>query len=77
MRAENIGPRERRKRAISGVLGLFVGLAAFVALLTWLAARMDPACHGECLGALRVWRLGLFLPFWFGALGWFQAESHT
>ena len=63
MRAENIGPRERRKRAMTGVLGLFVGLAAFVALLV--------------LGVPRVWRLGLFLPFWFGALGWFQAQGRT
>jgi hypothetical protein len=63
MRAENIGPRERRKRAITGVLGLLVGLGAFVSLLA--------------LGAPRVWRLGLLLPFWFGALGWFQAQSHT
>jgi len=48
---------------MTGVLGLFVGLAAFVALLV--------------LGVPRVWRLGLFLPFWFGALGWFQAQGHT
>jgi len=63
MRAENIGPHERRKRAVTGVLGPLVGLGAFVALLI--------------LGAPRIWRLGLFLPFWFGALGWFQAQSHT
>jgi len=63
MPAENIGPRERRKRVMTGVLSLLVGLAAFAALLA--------------LGAPRVWRLGLFLPFWFGALGWFQAQGHT
>jgi len=63
MPAENIGPRERRKRGMTGGLGLLVGLAAFAALLA--------------LGASRIWRLGLFLPFWFGALGWFQAQSHT
>ena len=43
MRVENIGPRERRKRTITGVLGLLEGLAAFVSLLA--------------IGAPRVWRL--------------------
>jgi len=63
MGVENIGLRERRKRAMTGVISLLIGLTAFVALLA--------------LGAPRVWRLGLFLPFWFGALGWFQAQGHT
>jgi len=59
----NIGFRERRKRMRFGVMLLVAGgLGAAV-----LAAS----------GADRSWRLVLFLPFWAGALGVFQAREKT
>ena len=61
--AENIGPRERRKRRIVGVAALIVALAVFAFLLY--------------LRAPRVLRLGLFPPLWFAGLGWFQAQACT
>jgi hypothetical protein len=59
----NIGPRERRKRMTFGVLLLgLAGLSAVAALL---------------LHAHRLWSVALFLPFWVGALGVFQATGMT
>jgi hypothetical protein len=61
--AENIGPNGRRQRVIMAAIALLVGLAGFAFLRT--------------LGAPRVSRLCLFLPFWFAGLGWFQAQGRT
>jgi len=59
----NIGVRERRKRMKFGVtLVAASGLVATVLVAT---------------GADRWWRLALFLPFWAGALGVFQAREKT
>ena len=60
---ENIGPRERRRRLIAGVAGLAV---AFGGLALLVATGVD-----------RTWRVALFLPFWFGALGLAQARART
>ncbi len=62
-RFANIGPGERRKRLWMGVTMLVVG--ALVALALILA------------GAQRWWRVALFIPFWMGALGLFQAREKT
>ena len=59
----NIGPRERRKRLVMGVATL--GVSAAIALALILA------------GVNRWWRVGLFIPFWMGALGVFQAREKT
>lgn len=59
----NIGPQERRKRLRFGVIAVAVGVAlAIVLTLT---------------GVNRLFRLGLFLPFWVGALGYLQAREKT
>src|SRR2546425_12964156 len=63
VRAANIGPKGRRRRALMGVLTLAAGIAALVVLLL--------------SGVGRGWRGALFLPFWAGALGVFQARGHT
>lgn len=59
----NIGPAERRKRLIVGVVAL--GVCVVAALLLSLD------------GAPRYWRLLLFLPFWTAALGIFQARANV
>ncbi len=59
----NIGPREERKRLILGVATLAVSVGITIGLIY--------------SGVDRWWRLGLFLPFWFGALGIFQALEAT
>jgi len=61
--AVNIGPKERRKRLISGVILLALSLGILVALI---AADVNQ------------WRrLALFLPFWMSMLGFFQARERT
>ncbi len=60
---ENIGPRERRRRAVFGLLALAVGLALAAALVL--------------SGANRWWRLVLFLPFAGSAAGFLQAREKT
>jgi hypothetical protein len=60
---ENIGPREVRKRLIFGALFLLLALAGAVALVLG--------------GASRLWRLGLWLPLWGAALGYYQARERT
>ena len=62
-RAANIGPRERRKRLLTGAVVLIVGFAGLGVLI---GAGLHPA-----------WRLGLFVPFWLAALGYFQARERT
>ena len=59
----NIGPGERRKRLLMGVTMLAVGASLALTLIL--------------IGAPRQWRLTLFLPFWMGALGFFQAREKT
>jgi hypothetical protein len=61
--AVNIGPAEGRKRLSAGVIGFAVGLVLALALI----AMRAPA----------LWRLLLFFPFLFGALGVFQSRDKT
>jgi hypothetical protein len=62
-RIANIGAGERRKRLRFGIVGLGVG-AVIAVLLAVIHAPL-------------VWRLPLFLPFYVGALGIFQARDKT
>jgi hypothetical protein len=62
-RGINIGARERRKRLMVGVVALSLGAIIAVLLVV--------------VGAPLVWRLPLFLPFYAGALGFFQARDKT
>jgi hypothetical protein len=59
----NIGPGERRKRLNAGIVGLAVGIVLAVLLIA--------------LRAPAPWRLLLFFPFLFGALGVFQSRDKT
>lgn len=63
VRAANIGPKGRLRRALTGLATLAVGIVALVVLLL--------------SGADRGWRAALFVPFWAGALGLCQARAHT
>jgi hypothetical protein len=63
LRVVNIGQRERRKRLVFGFAALGVG--AVIALLLIL------------IDAPLVWRIPLFLLFFVGALGVFQAREKT
>ena len=63
VRAANIGPKGRRRRALMGVATLAVGV---VALVVSLMSGVD-----------RGWRVALVVPFWAGALGLSQARDHT
>jgi hypothetical protein len=59
----NIGPRERRRRLVFGLVMLVIG---FGGLATLLVLQVDLA-----------WRAVLFLPFWLAALGYFQSRAST
>ena len=59
----NIGPRGRRRR---------MGFGIAIAVLAAIAAVWLFRVH-----APRIWRVALFLPFWVGALGVFQAIGNT
>jgi|SRR5688572_32067266 len=59
----NIGPRERRRRLIGGIVLVAIALCAGVALVLFNAPRP--------------WRLLVFLPAWAGALGVFQVTAKT
>jgi len=59
----NIGPRQRQRRLIAGVLFLLVAAGAAAALIL--------------SGAPRPWRLLVFLPAWVAALGFYQVSAHT
>jgi hypothetical protein len=59
----NIGPRGRRRRLLSGIATLAVGIA----LAVWAVAT----------GAPRAWRLLLVAPFWSGTLGILQSRAKT
>ena len=59
----NIGPRERRKRMVFGLVVLGTGATALVALLV--------------AGVQALFRLPLFLVFWVGLIGVLQAREKT
>jgi fatty acid desaturase len=59
----NIGPQERRRRLIFGSVVLFISLLMLAVLVF---AGWD-----------RWWRLLLFVPFWGGLSGIFQARGKT
>ena len=59
----NIGRKERRKRLLSGVVFFVVSAAIAIALVV--------------TGVERLYRLGVFLPLWMAALGYFQAREKT
>jgi hypothetical protein len=59
----NIGRKERRKRMTVGLIGLALGVGGASVLAGW--------------GAALPWRLLLFVPFWLGAIGVFQALDRT
>ena len=60
---ENIGPRERARRAYFGALALVASLVLAAVLVL--------------SGASRWWRLALFLPFAASASGFLQARART
>ena len=59
----NIGPRERQRRLVVGIvmLGIAITLAAVLVLF----------------GAPRVWRLLVVLPAWVAGIGLFQVKEQT
>ncbi|MEJ2216835.1 MAG: hypothetical protein P8099_09485 [Gemmatimonadota bacterium] len=59
----NIGPGERRKRLLVGVVGFFLGVGALALLVV--------------LSVDRWWRLALVLPFWMAGIGFFQHRDKT
>lgn len=59
----NIGRRGRRQR---------MGFGVAIVVLAALAAAALFHVH-----APRIWRVALFVPFWVGALGVFQAAGNT
>lgn len=59
--APNINARERRKRRLLGLVALGAGIAL--------------ACVFVVMDASRTWRLLVFPPFWFAALGLLQARE--
>jgi hypothetical protein len=59
----NIGTRERRKRLVFGIVALLAGVV-ISGLLVYIRAPL-------------VWRLPLFLLFYFGSLGYFQSRDKT
>jgi hypothetical protein len=61
--AVNIGPRERMKRRVMGIVFLAVGAA-----LAFLMVAYD---------APRLFRAAVFFPLWMAGLGLFQASGNT
>ena len=61
--AINIGPRERRKRRLMGVVALTVGVGAAFVLVVY--------------GAPRLLRLVIFFPIWMAGLGLLQSREKT
>lgn len=59
----NIGPKQRQRRIIGGIVMSAVAVGVFAALLA--------------AGAGRWWRLALFLPLYGAGLGYFQAYERT
>ncbi len=61
--AANIGPRERRKRRLLGVVALTVGVGIAFALIVLDAPRLS--------------RIIIFFPVWLAGLGLLQAREKT
>ncbi len=61
--AINIGPRERRKRRLMGVVALTVGVGLAFVLVVY--------------GAPRLFRLVIFFPIWMAGLGLLQSREKT
>ena len=59
----NLGPKETRKRLTMGAAMFVVSAGLLVSVIF--------------AGANPWWRIGLFLPFWMAALGFFQAKEKT
>lgn len=62
-KAINIGPRERTKRRVLGIVALSVGVGLAFLLVAF--------------GLPRWWRLVTFVPFWVAGLGLLQAREKT
>ena len=63
VRTANIGPRERRKRLVYGIVAL---AASVVISFLFVFYRVPP-----------VFRLTLFVPLFVGSMGFFQARDRT
>ncbi len=61
--AANIGPRERRKRRLLGIVALTVGVGIAFALIVLDAPRLS--------------RIIIFFPVWLAGLGLLQAREKT
>jgi hypothetical protein len=61
--AANIGPRERRKRRLFGIVSLTVAVGVAFVLVVYGAPRWS--------------RLVVFLPLWMAGLGLLQAREKT
>lgn len=59
----NIGPQQQRLRLRFGLMMFAIGIVIAIVILV---ARVDPG-----------WRIGLFVPFYLGAIGFFQARDKT
>ena len=59
----NIGPRERQRRMVGGVIFLVVA-ACTAGCLLWF-------------GVPRLWRVVVFVPVWAAAVGFFQVHAKT
>ncbi|MPZ13148.1 MAG: hypothetical protein GEU73_01760 [Chloroflexi bacterium] len=59
----NIGPAQRRRRLFSGIVMAAVGIGLLAAFAAFSAGHL--------------WGLVLFLPYWGGATGVFQALEKT
>ncbi|HWS99425.1 MAG TPA: hypothetical protein VN256_04060 [Pyrinomonadaceae bacterium] len=59
----NLGPRERRKRRLMGIVSLTVGVGLAFVLVVY--------------GAPRLFRLVIFFPIWMAGLGLLQSRERT
>ena len=59
----NLGPRERRKRRLMGIVALTVGVGLAFVLVVY--------------GAPRLFRLVIFFPIWMAGLGLLQSRERT
>ena len=61
--AINLGPRERRKRRLMGIVALTVGVGLAFVMVVY--------------GAPRLYRLVIFFPIWMAGLGLLQSREKT